>query len=377
MSLKIQNITFDSVSFAGKRRNGNKVVAHLPSNDYTDCYYGYENDHMQYSANSIGVKNDSFSRLLSGLKNVLDEKVAKTDTKTVIDSINVKNTISSFRRAIRQIASIRDESIDDFEFYDEKFNNFKDYAINNNPIFKKPYRTFLAGDSFFGDNSRVYYATKCIKPYFSGANNQINVPSKVIVNYLTDDYDQLVSAGEMYDFEHDLMFKNIEYRLGAGFEAEQINIFNPSKANLFAHFSGMLNLPATINNAIVSPDGNFCADSMVLYNFDSDNNLVSTRTFIKPSLSYIIDGKSGQKIGFELTADSSYDTVYDTSSNLRNVFYKSPTVECDINSTSTCAYNALEQLDNGLWKYHQNCYEECGKVYSDLSKLLRIKDIKI
>ena len=375
MSVKIQNITFSSVAFTGKRRNGNKVVGHLPSNDYSSCYYGFENDFQKYSANSIGVRNNSFSKLLSGIKGLMQSEAAKSDTRAVIDSINVKNTISLFRSKIGQIASFRDSSLDDFESYGEKFNNFKDYAINNNPIFKKPYRAFLNGDSFFGNDSRVYFTRKTVKPYFSGINNQINIPSKVVVDYLTDDYDQLVSAGEMYDFEHDLMLKNVEYKLGTGIEAEQINIFSPSKANLYAHFSGMLNLPATINNAVVSQDGNFCADSMVLYNFDSKNNLISTRTFVKPSLSYITNDKTGQICGFELNADYSYDTVYDTNSDLRNVFYENPTVECDFNSTLTSANSALEQLENGIWRYHEGCFEEYGKVHSDLSKLIHISDI--
>ena len=342
-----------------------------------------KNDISKCSSQKVGFDKDFFSKNIYNNASYIsfcgrfDNMRAKSYAKNFDRTMSLYDAVLNFRNSIEQIAQERDNSTEDYFYFAKRFYDYRDYLRNNNPFYRQNPLKYANADDIFGHNSRVYFTQKEITLPFDNRHTLVNIPSGVAIDYSSDGLGNVSTAREIYDFTNNGLLGTPVKNSDGSISVPQVNIFNPDECNIpYVAFLKAMGTPATINNVTALPNGNFRADSLVLYNFDSQNNLVSSTTYIQPEVYYGKSDKKKHGLYFSLTAKCSYETVYDKKSKLKNTFMYRPALTYANGKAITNAQDTIIDLGNNLSLYYGDYSETRNSLYYGYKQVVDISKVK-
>ena len=276
--------------------------------------------------------------------------------------VPVETTVSNYIRSNPRLAKIREESIADFERFRECYYKYNDYLDHVNPVYMRRPTSSIDTFDFFGADSKVFYTNGRRTVPYSREVFVTNVPFAVAIRPRMGVRDEFYGAKELYDFQKGIMFDNVNFGIGNYTSADQVNVFSPKKCDmLFAKLARAFRSPITINGLSAKGNGNFKANSLIVYNYDKYGDVAGTKVFVKPEVEYYFSESDVPE--FLLNGQSMIESEF-KGQNGRNVrFLEAPNVKYSNGRFIVKADQALELQRNGLASYYSN--------YDDNSRKLR------
>ncbi|MBR2069617.1 MAG: hypothetical protein IJ877_07660 [Candidatus Gastranaerophilales bacterium] len=158
---------------------------------------------------------------------------------------------------------------------------------NNNPIY-----TSSEHPSFVDikNDLRVYYSQEEVFSPFSNEPMTVNIPKRVIQ---TPNHEMLQTAtkANIYDYEGGYVAHGARMSVSGALECDSLDIVSVDEnAKNDLTFAKMLGCPVSLESAKISSDRKkIQAESMTLFYFDSDDKLIRTKTYTKPTIEYFDD----------------------------------------------------------------------------------------
>ena len=361
----LKNLSFSGKKFT-KKQNKNFIESRYLSPVSSDA------DLQPAKKMPVEFFSEAFCRANIAIKNLN----ASRNSRKLDALLPAYNTVLSFRSEIGHIANQRDNSIEDFYTFAKEFYKYDNYLKNSNSIYRNKPLEYVDNDSFLGQNSRIYFDSGKVTLPFDKIPHNVNLPRKIAFDYETSDSNQISSARTLYDLRNHIMYGEYDKYPDNSIRATQINIFSPSRiTEKFAKFASILNAPATINNAKILPNGDFVADSIVLYDLDDEQNILSSTVLLNPVVKYSNEDDEEERY-FTLSATSAFVCSQADDSDLKSSYLVSPKIIAMPDDISTEAKVALVNQSGWIDNVYTDYLKVGERVYYESKKLIDVSRIK-
>lgn len=323
-------------------------------------------------------KSNLISRTARNVSNTYENSRANSYTKSYDAVMPAYNAIKDFRKQISIIAPVRDSAIEDFEYFGKNFAKYHDYLENYNPNYMGQFQPSVQGGDFFGPHSQIYF--KQVQKVLPRSREiyLVNKPDSLSINQVTDGFGNFIAAKEIYDFSNGVMLGDAALLPDDSLQVAHIDILEPGNCALqYGRFAKILDKPATINNATILPNGDFKADSMVVYDYDDYGRLISAKTYLKPEVKYGGNRHNSYNMQeFTIKAKYSYVTYFDPNAKGRREFLINPFESFENETLYINAGGALVSLQNGLNAFYRDYSRGEGKIRFAEKRYVNLSDIK-
>lgn len=274
------------------------------------------------------------------------------------------NTVNDYRANSNPITNIRYSIARNFR--EARENYFIQEQITkglySNPYFNPTCEPIYSKNP---ENPNLYdvtlFRTEYSRNYLSDSAYSTTVPSGFFTKAVFGDDGKIIGAQNLYDFNSKLFGLNYIDN-GSNLHYDELHIMQPEACSNSFNFSfaSALGCPLSMINVNATKDA-ISADYLVTYNYDSVKGIKTTRTYVKPVITY--EKKIGDDISFTIHAQQVLDSPYRRANRGNEIQYLTNVTEtyATVPPTAIVESNTAIELRN-----NENTSTSYENYYHDL-----------